>query len=134
MYGLKRPIKRRWRCIAVLQTNINHFIICTLYLLSHQAHSPAPDIFRKRYPSHIGKHSLKMIGRAASNLSERLVVNFLCQMFLDIIYCLIQSFNPFHVLLLLFILSIMLRFIFFLSFRAQKRVLNVYVCLAGLTA
>ncbi len=75
--------------VAVFLRNINNPLLSALQIHRCQGHFSPSDILRQGDARHIGKHPLVVIGGAAGNLRKLLIVNFACQMLLDIMHTLV---------------------------------------------
>lgn len=74
-HALKGPVKCRWGRIPVFHTDIDNFFSSGLQINSRQRHAPPADIFGKRDPCYIDKHSLKVV-RGAARDARKLVIAY----------------------------------------------------------
>ena len=89
MNGLKGPIECGGRTVTVFSGNFDDFYVLFLQIHGGKRHFPPADVFGKRNPGHVRKHSLEMIRRAAGNTPQLICINGVRQVPLDIADCII---------------------------------------------
>ena len=75
--------------VAILDRHVDHLVSAVLQIDCGPGEPPVADVFRQRHLRHVGKHPLKMVGRAAGLLRRLRIVDRPVQVILDIRDCLV---------------------------------------------
>ena len=97
MEFLKSFCKAFRAVVAILKGNIDHLVLPCGELCSRKGQTAVADVLAQRVAAENAEHPLKVEGRRKALSCDRFVIQFLCDMLLNVVNGVLNSGDPIHV-------------------------------------